>query len=104
MRIFYILLGMSLVTLIPRILPLVLLSKMDLPPWLIRWLSYIPSAVLAALLFPALLLPNGTWVSQGTAAPLLAALPCFWVALKTKSLFLTVITGIGAMFILMRIP
>src|SRR3989442_11429564 len=43
-------LGCALVTAVPRVLPLVALSRLQLPPWLADWLRYVPIAVLAALL------------------------------------------------------
>ena len=52
---------MSVATYLPRLLPVLLLSKRSLPPAMARWLSYIPVAVLAALLGPALLTPGGAF-------------------------------------------
>ncbi|HEY3315216.1 MAG TPA: AzlD domain-containing protein, partial [Bacillota bacterium] len=42
--------GMALVTYLPRMLPLVVLSRFKLPPAVLRWLSFVPVAVLSALL------------------------------------------------------
>ena len=42
-------LGMTLVTLIPRVMPVTLLAGRELPPLLTRWLSFVPVSVLAAL-------------------------------------------------------
>ncbi len=41
-------LGMALVTLIPRVMPVTLLAGRELPPLLTRWLSFVPVSVLAA--------------------------------------------------------
>ncbi len=91
------LLGASLVTLVPRILPFIVLSKIRLPDWGLRWLGYIPVAVMAALLGQEL------FVSGGTLSPqldgLLAALPAFLVAYFTRSLLAAVLTGILAMML-----
>ena len=35
-------LGMALVTLIPRVMPVTLLAGRELPPLLTRWLSFVP--------------------------------------------------------------
>jgi len=43
-------LACALVTAVPRVLPLVALSRLQLPRWLAGWLRYVPIAVLAALL------------------------------------------------------
>lgn len=38
-------LGMALVTLIPRVMPVTLLAGRELPPLLTRWLSFVPVSV-----------------------------------------------------------
>ena len=50
------LLGMGLVTYLPRWLPLHYLSRRSLPEWFVQWLDLIPAAILSALLLPALVL------------------------------------------------
>lgn len=42
--------GSALLTFIPRVLPLMLFSKIQIPMWLLRWLEYVPVAVMAALI------------------------------------------------------
>ena len=49
-----VILGMGLVTFLPRWLPLVYLTKRNLPSWLVEWLDLIPAAILSALLLPEL--------------------------------------------------
>ncbi|NLC43689.1 MAG: AzlD domain-containing protein [Clostridiales bacterium] len=92
----YIIIGMSIVTQLPRLLPLVVLSRLNLPPLVIRWLKQIPIAVLSALLFPSLFMPNGNLSFSLDNTTLIAALPCILVAFKTKNLLLTILTGIIA--------
>lgn len=92
---------MTLVTALPRILPLLFLAGRSLPPFVARWLSYVPVAVLAALLAPSLLSPQGAL----TLAPadnlyFWAGLPTFALALKTRNLFLTVLGGMIALSLL----
>ncbi|KIL45629.1 AzlD domain-containing protein [Jeotgalibacillus soli] len=48
--------GMAIVTYIPRVLPLTLLEGKELPPFLQSVLRNIPFAVLGALIFPGILL------------------------------------------------
>jgi branched-subunit amino acid transport protein len=89
---------MSLVTFLPRVLPVLVLSKRSLPAPLARWLSYIPAAVLAALLGPALLVPVGNIELGFSANPgFWVSLPVFIVAFITRSLFATVLIGMGLM-------
>src|SRR5690625_291934 len=53
--IFIIIIGMSLVTIIPRIIPAFIVDKLEFRGWLNRWLSSIPFAALGALIFPGIL-------------------------------------------------
>lgn len=92
---------MQLVTYLPRFLPLLFLSRRRLPPLLERWLSYVPVAVLAALLGPALFLAEGSLrVAPGDNPFFWAALPSFAIALKTKNMFLTVLGGMASVALL----
>ncbi|MUK88770.1 AzlD domain-containing protein [Ornithinibacillus sp. L9] len=50
-----IILGMSLVTMIPRILPAFIVDKLQFRDWVNRWLNAIPYAALGALIFPGIL-------------------------------------------------
>ncbi|WP_085992814.1 AzlD domain-containing protein [Oceanobacillus senegalensis] len=55
MTILLIIIGMSLVTMIPRIIPAFVVDKLPLWPWVHRWLNAIPYAALGALIFPGIL-------------------------------------------------
>lgn len=87
------LLGMSLATYIPRWIPLVVLSGRKLPDWLIEWLDLIPVAILSALLFPLLVMPEEGLAVNLVQPELIAALPTAAIALKLRSLSITVIAG-----------
>lgn len=50
-----IIIGMSLVTMIPRVLPTFIVDKVNFPPWVNQWLNAIPYAALGALIFPGIL-------------------------------------------------
>lgn len=94
-KVLWVILGMGLVTYLPRWFPLVFLSRRNLPKWLMEWLDLIPAAILSALLLPELV-TNGTprqiafWQSE-----LWVAIPTFVFAIKTKSLGGTVIIGMA---------
>jgi branched-subunit amino acid transport protein len=92
-EVLWVILGMGLVTYVPRWFPLVLLSRRNLPQWLVDWLDLIPAAILSALLVPELV-TNGMPRHMSFWQPeLWVALPTFIFALKTKSLGGTVVTG-----------
>jgi branched-subunit amino acid transport protein len=83
--------GMGAVTYIPRWLPLAVLSRLRLPRLLTEWLDFVPAAILAALVAPILFV-GGNKVAF-TRPELLAGIPTFIVALRTRSLGVTVIVG-----------
>ena len=51
----WIILGMALVTYLPRMLPAFLIGQRNVSPWMERWLASIPYAALGALIFPGIL-------------------------------------------------
>jgi branched-subunit amino acid transport protein len=87
--------GMGAVTYLPRLLPMLLLSDRELSPWIARWLSFVPATVLAALLAPGLLCREGELTLEFDNFFLLAAIPTFFVAWRSKSFFGTVAAGMG---------
>jgi branched-subunit amino acid transport protein len=87
---------MAAVTYLPRLLPILLLSRRTLPGAIQRWLSYVPVAVLAALLAPALFAPVGQLNLSVTENPAFwVSIPVFAVAFITRNLFVTVIVGMA---------
>ena len=85
--------GMGLVTFIPRWLPLAFLARRRLPSWFVEWLDLIPAAILSALLAPALLTGGTPRSLDLFRSELWVAVPTLWVALKTKSLGASVLAG-----------
>ncbi len=93
-------LGAALVTVIPRVVPLILLSRVTLSDTVVRWLSYVPFAVLAALLGQSVMLNEGRIeLPPHNLAPL-ALLPTLVVAILTRSLIGAVLAGVIAMALL----
>lgn len=86
-------LAMGAVTYLPRMLPLVMLSRHTLPGWFAEWLELIPAAILSALIAPALFANSTPRALCFGKIELLAALPTLFCAIKTRSLAGTVIVG-----------
>ena len=85
---------MAVVTYIPRVIPVLVLSRRKLPEPVERWLSYVPVAVLAALLTPVLIAPEGTVDLAVTTNPAFwVSIPVLVIALFTRNLFATVFFG-----------
>ncbi|MGE5553470.1 MAG: AzlD domain-containing protein [Betaproteobacteria bacterium] len=96
--------GMALVTYGPRVAPLLFLHQRKLPEPVLRWLSFIPVAILAALLAPSLVVMNGRLALSRENLYLLAALPTFLVAFfHRRSLFLTALVGMASLVVLRRL-
>ena len=91
--IFLTIIGMALVTYLPRLLPVWVLSSRSLPPLVVDWLRYVPPAVLAAMLLPSLIVQDQSLNISLNNLFLLAAIPTFLVAWKTRSLFGSVVVG-----------
>ncbi len=80
-------------TLAIRLLPLAALSRVRLPGWAEEWLRLVPGAVLAASLAQSVLVRDGQLAITWRNPYLLAALPAFLVAWRTRNVLLTMLSG-----------
>jgi branched-subunit amino acid transport protein len=88
--------GMAAVTYFTRYAMIALLGR-EMPSLLRRWLSYVPAAVLAALITPAALAPRGplelgphlwaaafgaiiAWRTRSMLWPIVGGMAVFWLA------------------------
>jgi len=92
---FSVVLGMAVVTYLPRWAPLAVLARRRLPSWLLDGLDLIPAAVLSALVLPELVTSGEPRHLVILEPKLLVAIPTFFFALKTRSLGGTVVVGMG---------
>ncbi|WP_194842029.1 AzlD domain-containing protein [Gracilibacillus salitolerans] len=53
--IWVIIIGMAIVTVIPRIIPAFIVDLIQFPDWMNKWLQAIPYAALGALIFPGIM-------------------------------------------------
>ena len=94
------LVGMGVVTYLTRVLFIVGMKGDKLPPFIVRWLSYVPVAVLAAIIFPMLAAPEKRLDLTYTNPYLIAGAAASVIALLTKNLIITVIGGMGVILLL----
>ena len=88
-------LGMAVVTFIPRALPIILFANQDISPNVKKWLTYIPGSVFAALVFSDVFFwENHLSVSLLTNKKIIPSIIVLLVALKTKSLMWSIIVGV----------
>ena len=92
-----IIVGMMAVTFFTRYGALALFSKTGLPTWFDRWLKHVPTAILTALIVPALLLPQGQIDVSFENHYLLAGVVAGAVAYRFGNAILTMGLGLTAM-------
>ncbi len=85
----------ALVTALMRTVPILLLSRFRLAQGLQQWLSFIPAAMMAAIVC-AELLGKPVMTSGGFSISLLAAVVAILTGIITRSLFATIIAGMVA--------
>jgi branched-subunit amino acid transport protein len=90
--------AMGVVTYAVRVAPILLLGRLQLPPIALRALRYVPSAVLSAIVFPELILRNGSLASPFTNPRLVAGILAALVAWRTRNMLLTLIVGMAALW------
>jgi branched-subunit amino acid transport protein len=104
-EILWLLLGMAVVTFLPRFLPMVFLTRWTLPEKIKIGLDYIPVAILSAIVFP-ILFSTGNGKVGIEPHLLLSAIPVFLFAYKMKNLWGSVILGMliywGLGFVIIR--
>lgn len=101
-----VIIGMAFVTYVPRVVPLFFLSGRQLPSQLSCWLSFVPVAILAALLCAGLEAKDGAPAFLGfDVRSLLAAIPATIVAGRYRSIVGTIAVGmIGAVAARLALP
>ena len=90
---FIMMLGMAIVTYIPRMIPLAILPGLKLPPYLQSFLSFIPIAVLSALIFPGFLDSTGEPITA-----IIGAITALILAYRENNLMIVVLGAISAVF------
>lgn len=95
-EILLIVLGMAIVTYVPRFVPGWFLSSRTLPPGVGRFLRFVPPAVMASMLVPSLVIkPDGGLDLSAENMRIWAAIPTAIVAFTTRSFAGTVAIGVG---------
>jgi branched-subunit amino acid transport protein len=95
-------LAIGLGTVLLRVSFIYLFGRIEMPEWLRRALRFVPAAVLAALVFPALThpAPAGTLDISLHNVRLLAGLGGAIVAWRTRNVLLTIAIGMALLWIL----
>lgn len=92
--------GMAAMTFITRFASLGIFRTTGLPAWLDRWLKHIPTAILTALIVPALLLPQGELFISLQNHYLIAGLLSAVIAYRSRNILATLGVGMLTMILL----
>lgn len=87
-----IIIGMAVVTYIPRVLPLVTMNGKELPPKIKAVLQNVPYAALGALIFPGIL-----FINENIWFGIVGGLTALGVALLGANLIVVVVSSIGVL-------
>ena len=89
-------LGMAIVTMVPRFIPAFIMDRLALKPWLNKWLNAIPFAALGALIFPGIMtvIEDAPWI--GITGGLVAAA----IALLNVNVIFSVVGAIVTVYLL----
>ena len=100
MNIWLVMLLGGLITFGMRFSLIYLFGRFEVPEMIRKTLHYVPPAVLSALVFPDLFLPNGRWDLSFGNSRLLAGLVAIVVAWFSKNTLITILVGMIALFLL----
>lgn len=104
MNMYLLILGMGICTFLPRYLPLVLRRNKELPSGAKALLGYVPPAVLAAIVVPALLMPAGNRIDVSPASPyLLGGIVAMACTVLSKKWLLSSGAGVLVFFLVQRL-
>ncbi|MBE2240657.1 MAG: AzlD domain-containing protein [Caldilineaceae bacterium] len=87
--------GMVAVTFLARWPVLALVSRVTLPQVVLDGLKFIPPAVLAAIIAPAMIMPAGAIDLRATNAYLVAGVASGVIAWRTRNLLATIVLGMS---------
>lgn len=93
--------GMAAVTFLVRWPVLALVSRVTLPQIVLDGMKFIPPAVLAAIIAPAMLTPSGALDVSPSNAYLVAGVASALIAWRTRNLLATIMLGM-ALFLIWR--
>ena len=100
MKIWLVMIAIGLITYVTRLSFILMLGKMEISSSLKRALRFVPPAVLSAIIFPELMMPQGKFDISWSNLRLLAGLLAFIVAWRTRSAVLTIAIGMAALLLL----
>lgn len=98
MYVWIIILGGAIVTILPKVLPIMIVSKFNLNNKISKFLKFIPISILSTLIISQVFVENNKL--NINIPEMIALIPTIIVSLKKDSLLLTVIIGVISLALL----
>ena len=92
--------GMALLNFAVRFAPMAIVSRINLPAPVARWLSFVPIAVMGALVSSEVLRPDGSWANPVTGPNVYAAIVTALVFRFTRSFLGATVAGMASFVVL----
>lgn len=96
---FLLITGMVIVTFLIRYPVLAMSGRLQLAPWFLQLLRFVPPTVLTAIVVPAVLMPNDQLWLDFSNARLIGAIAAVGIGVWRKNLLLTIVIGMLVFFI-----
>jgi branched-subunit amino acid transport protein len=95
--------GMAILNFAVRFPPIAIVSRIDLPRPVMRWLAFVPVSVMGALVAGEVLRPGGVWANPLTSPSLYAAIVTALVFKFTRSFLGATVAGMASFVVLQRL-
>lgn len=89
--------GLFLAAYLPRVLPIFYFSKRQIPSWFHDWMKYVPISLFAALVAKDVFIKGTSF--EWRWFYVLTVMIVFFVAYKSRSMVISVITGLIAIYL-----
>jgi branched-subunit amino acid transport protein len=86
-----------------RFVPMAIVSRINLPAPVARWLSFVPIAVMGALVASEVLRPDGVWGNPFAGPSLYAAVVTALVFRVSRSFLGATVAGMASFVVLQRV-
>ena len=94
--------GMAVLNFLVRFPPIAIVSRLDLPRPVLRWLSFVPVSVMGALVAGEVLRPGAVWIPPLTSPGVYAAILTALVFHFTRSFLGATVAGMASFVMLQR--
>ncbi len=100
MTLWLVVLAAGLITYATRLSFILVFDRQQMPAIILKALRFVPPAVLTAIIFPELVLRNGTIELSIGNYRLIAGFVAVIVAWRTRNVLLTILVGMGILWLL----